>query len=128
LSDSSARDYIPSKDRTTFESLIAAKDKEGLEAFLRFINMYGSTGYIARMRLSGLPLLTVALTLFFSVLATIIWFVGLYFPDVDGKPGQNGISVAIMDLAKLTLGAFIGSFVQRNVSEPAKAKSQDGTE
>jgi hypothetical protein len=59
----------------------------------------------------------------------VIWFVGLYFPDASAgqKIGQE-ISAAIMDLAKLTLGAFIGSFVQRNVSEPAEAKPHDGAE
>lgn len=89
--------------------------------------MYGATGYITRMGLSGLPLLTVALTLFFSVLATVIWFVGLYFHD--GSAGQNighDISAAIMDLAKLTLGAFIGSFVQRNVSAADGAERKEG--
>jgi hypothetical protein len=44
-----------------------------------------------------LPLITVALTIGFSV--------GAYFE-----------SDTYLDLAKLTLGAFIGSFVQRNVT------------
>jgi hypothetical protein len=42
-------------------------------------------------------LATVGLTLFFSIIA-------IFHAE------------AFMDLAKLTLGAFIGSFVQRNVS------------
>jgi hypothetical protein len=51
----SARDYIPSKDRVMIEKLIAEKNKEGLEVFIRFINMYGATGYITRMGQTQCP-------------------------------------------------------------------------
>jgi len=105
-------DWIPAKDRAMIEQLISAKDKEGIAIFLEFISLYGLTGYIKRLKLSGLPLLTVLLTLIFSILAALTWFVGLYFPN-----HAQDISAAAMDLAKLTLGAFIGSFVQRNFPE-----------
>ena len=49
-----------------FEQLIAANNKDGIEIFLEFISLYGLTGYIKRLGLSGLPLLTVILTLIFS--------------------------------------------------------------
>jgi hypothetical protein len=79
--------------------------------------------------LSGLPLLTVSLTLFFSILASTIWFIGLYVHTPGTTPGtdiSHDISAALIDLAKLTLGAFIGSFVQRNVSERAAESRPQG--
>jgi hypothetical protein len=60
-------------------------------------SLSGTTGTATKLGLTGLPLATVGLTIFFSVIAIF---------GVDG----------FLDLAKLTLGAFIGSFVQRNIS------------
>ena len=56
--------------------------------------------------LTGLPLATIGLTLFFSILA-------IRFP-------------AFMDLAKLTLGAFIGSFVQKQAGAGGSVKLPGG--
>jgi hypothetical protein len=66
VSKAPAYDWIPAKDRAMFEQLIAANNKDGIEIFLEFISLYGLTGYIKRLWLSGLPLLTVILTLIFS--------------------------------------------------------------
>jgi hypothetical protein len=55
-----------------------------------------------KLGLTGLPLTTVVLTLIFSFMAAA---------------GAEGF----MDLAKLTLGAFIGSFVQRQVEQRREA-------
>jgi len=118
-----AYDWIPDKDGQMINKLIAENNKEGIELFIQVIKLYGSTASITRLGLSGLPLLTVVLTLIFRFLATLTWFVGLY---VQTNPrAHNEFAIAIMDLAKLTLGAFIGSFVQRTVSERAsEAKPQ----
>jgi hypothetical protein len=63
------------------------------------------TGSFTQLGLTGLPLATIGLTLFFSFLA-------LVHPD------------GFLDLTKLTLGAFIGSFVQRQVERRSDAVSQ----
>jgi hypothetical protein len=53
----------------------------------------GATGTFTKIGLTGLPLATILLTIFLGV-------AGL-------------VNAQFFDLAKLTLGAFLGSFVQR---------------
>ncbi|NKK82652.1 hypothetical protein [Rhizobium leguminosarum] len=89
------KDVIPSLDRDLLEPLIRAGDEKAIDQYVRLSSLSGTTGTATKLGLTGLPLLTVALTLVFSALE-------LY------KPGSG-----FMDLTKLTLGAFIGSFVQR---------------
>lgn len=78
---------------------ICEKVREGNEEvitqYIRLTSLGGVTGAFTKLGLTGLPLATIGLTLFFSVLS--IWY------------------DTFMDLAKLTLGAFIGSFVQKQV-------------
>jgi hypothetical protein len=64
---------------------------------VRLSSLSGATGTATKLGLTGLPLATVGLTIFFSAISIF---------------GAQGF----LDLAKLTLGAFIGSFVQRAVS------------
>jgi hypothetical protein len=61
---------------------------------VRLSSLSGFTGAFQKMGLTGLPLATVTLTLIFA---------GLAIYDKQ----------SFLDLAKLTLGAFIGSFVQK---------------
>jgi hypothetical protein len=92
------KEVIPHKDRSLLEPLISAGDEKAIDQYVRLSSLTGATGLATKLGLTGLPLLTVALTLIFSGLE-------LY------RPGTG-----FMDLAKLTLGAFIGSFVQRVAS------------
>jgi hypothetical protein len=78
-------------------------NEKAIEQYVRLSSVVGATGTATRLGLTGLPLITVALTLIFSALE-------LY------KPGGG-----FMDLTKLTLGAFIGSFVQRAATAQAVA-------
>jgi hypothetical protein len=89
------KEVIPTEDRRLLEPLILAGDEKAIDQYVRLSSLTGSTGLATKLGLTGLPLLTVALTLVFSALELF-------------KPGAG-----FMDLTKLTLGAFIGSFVQR---------------
>ena len=70
-------------------------NEEAITQYIRLTSLTGFTGAFTKLGLQGLPLATIGLTLFFSL---------LYLKDAQ-----------YMDLAKLTLGAFIGSFVQKQV-------------
>ncbi|MER9526106.1 hypothetical protein NKI96_21345 [Mesorhizobium sp. M0292] len=89
------KDVIPPADRDLLVPLISEGNEKAIDQYVRLSSLTGGTGLATKLGLTGLPLLTVALTLIFSGLE-------LY------KPGSG-----FMDLTKLTLGAFIGSFVQR---------------
>lgn len=100
------RDVIPEADRELLTPLIASANEKAINQYVKLSSLAGATGIATRLGLTGLPLLTVALTLVFSALA-------IYQPNGE-----------FMDLAKLTLGAFIGSFVQRAASEQSTAGSK----
>jgi len=74
---------------------VKAGDEKTVDQYIRLTSLTGFTGTFTKLGLTGLPLATIALTLFFSVIA-------ISYQE-------------FMDLAKLTLGAFIGSFVQKQV-------------
>jgi hypothetical protein len=85
---------IPIEDRKLLEELIRAENTKAIELYVRLSRLGGPTGTATKLGLTGLPLATIGLTIFFSIVALFV-------------PG-------FLDLAKLTLGAFIGSFVQRS--------------
>ena len=82
-------------------AMLAPQVKDGKEEpitqYIRLRSLAGFTGTFTMLGLTGLPLATIGLTIFFSLLS----LKGAHF----------------LDLAKLTLGAFIGSFVQKQVGE-----------
>ncbi len=85
---------IPYDDRKLLEELVRDEKDKAIELYVRLSSLGGPTGTATKLGLTGLPLATIGLTLFFALVA-------LYEPT-------------FLDLAKLTLGAFIGSFVQRS--------------
>jgi hypothetical protein len=85
---------IPPEDRKLLEPLVRDANKEAINQYVILSSLSGFTGNFQKIGFSGLPLATAALTLLFC---------GLAF----AKP-------EFIEFAKLTLGAFIGSFVQRS--------------
>jgi hypothetical protein len=85
---------IPPEDRALLEELIRSENTKAVELYVRLSSLGGPTGTATKLGLTGLPLATIALTIFFAIIALF--------------------SAPFLDLAKLTLGAFIGSFVQRS--------------
>jgi hypothetical protein len=95
---------IPQQDYPLLAPLVAEGKAEAIDQYVRLSTLSGFTGTFTQLGLTGLPLATIFLTLIFA---------GLTLVD----------SANFLDLTKLTLGAFIGSFVQRQVerrSEDAK--------
>jgi hypothetical protein len=84
---------IPENDRQLLGPLIQEGKKEAIDQYIRLSALGGFTGTFQKIGFTGLPLATAILTLIFSALS---------FKEPD-----------FLELAKLTLGAFIGSFVQK---------------
>jgi hypothetical protein len=95
------REIILEGDTPLLQPLIEPANEKAIDQYVRLSSLTGATGLATKLGLTGLPLITVALTLIFSALE-------IYKP--------NG---GFMDLTKLTLGAFIGSFVQRTATTQA---------
>jgi hypothetical protein len=89
---------IPPRDYRLLAPLVRDGKAESIDQYVRLSSLSGFTGTWTKLGLTGLPLATIALTLIFSLLAIVS-------------------NQSFMDLAKLTLGAFIGSFVQRQVEQ-----------
>jgi hypothetical protein len=84
---------IPSEDRALLEPLVREANKDAIGQYVILSSLGGFTGTFQKIGFSGLPLATVTLTILFCALSFL-------------KP-------EFIEFAKLTLGAFIGSFVQR---------------
>jgi hypothetical protein len=88
---------INPEEWTDLKQKVTEGNEEAVTQYVRLRSLTGFTGLFTKLGIQGLPLATIALTVFFS----------LMFLD----------HTEFLDLAKLTLGAFIGSFVQKQVGE-----------
>jgi hypothetical protein len=99
---------IPYDDLPLVRQAVIDGKPEPIDQYVRLRSLSGMSGNFTKLGITGLPLTTVALTLIFS-------FISLLGVET---------SADFLDLAKLTLGAFIGSFVQRQVDLRRQDTSQ----
>lgn len=104
---------IRESDKDYLWPLITTANKDAINEYIRLASLSGFTGTFQYLGFTGLPLATVGLTL-------ILLIIALWVDDDELKKG-------VFDMAKLTLGAFLGSFVQRNLeTEKIAAKTGAG--
>ncbi|TBB44212.1 hypothetical protein ELH49_09290 [Rhizobium ruizarguesonis] len=97
-----ATHVIAPQDYPLLGPAIAAGNADAIGQFIRLSSLSGATGTFTKIGLTGLPLATIVLTLILALLGI--------FND------------QFFDLAKLTLGAFLGSFVQRQAESVGPTK------
>jgi hypothetical protein len=102
-SGASPENPIPPSNYSLLAPLIHEGKSEAIDQYVRLCSLSGFTGTFTKLGLTGLPLATIALTLIFAALALL--------------PTDPDSQKSFFDLTKLTLGAFIGSFVQRQVEQ-----------
>ena len=93
---------IPFEDLHLVQQAVIDGKAEPIDQYVRLRALTGISGNFTKLGVTGLPLTTVFLTLVFSGISLL--------------PSTTNSS-AFLDLAKLTLGAFIGSFVQGRVEQ-----------
>ena len=91
------KQVIPPQDADVLKPMLRDGNSVGIGEYIRLSSLTGFIGGFTKLGLSGLPLATIGLTILFALM-------GLK-------------SDKLYDLAKLTLGAFLGSYVQRQVSD-----------
>jgi hypothetical protein len=96
-SGQAARQVIPVQDYPLLSRLLLTGKAVGMDEYVRLSSLTGFVGVFTKVGLSGLPLATIVLTIFFAAFAPF--------------------STTFQEFAKLTLGAFLGSYVQRTASE-----------
>jgi hypothetical protein len=102
---------IPPANYGLLAPLIKEGKAESIDQYVRLSSLSGFTGHFTKLGLTGLPFTTVALTLLFATAALL--------------PLEPESQKSFFDLTKLTLGAFIGSFVQRQVEQRRAAGPGD---
>jgi hypothetical protein len=88
---------IPPQDYELLSAAIREGNEKAISEYIRLSSLSGTTGAFTKVGLTGLPLATIFLTLLLAVL-------GIFVPK-------------FLDLAQLTLGAFIGSYVQKKQAD-----------
>lgn len=96
---------IPPHDYELLASAIQAGNGQAISEYVRLSSLSGMTGTFTKLGLTGLPLATIALTIFLAAL-------GLVVPK-------------FFDLAQLTLGAFIGSYVEKRHEASSSKQKRD---
>jgi hypothetical protein len=102
---------IRAEDRQLLEPLIKEPRKDAISEYIRLASLSGFSGTFTKLGFTGLPLATVVLTL-------ILLAISILSNDQELRKG-------VFDMAKLTLGAFLGSFVQRNIEQERLVRGQD---
>jgi hypothetical protein len=93
------REVIPTGEYALLAQAISSGNEKAISEYIRLSSLSGMTGTFTKIGLTGLPFATIVLTILLSIL-------GLFNPK-------------FFDLAQLTLGAFIGSNVQKKREEPS---------
>jgi hypothetical protein len=99
---------IPVHDLPLVQEAVIKGNSEPIDQYLRLRSLSGFAGNFTKLQVTGLPLTTVFLTLVFSAIALLPLTTASQF----------------LDLAKLTLGAFIGSFVQGRVEQRKQQQAE----
>ncbi len=96
------REVIPRGEYELLAQLIKDGNEKAITEYIRLSSLSGATGTFTKIGLTGLPLATIVLTIILAIL-------GLIAKDNSNK---------LFDFAQLTLGAFIGSYVQKKRERP----------
>jgi hypothetical protein len=107
-----ARSGLPHPERHVIPEeadkyLVSAFEKSSnpIGDWTTLVSLSGFTGVFRKLELSGMPLATILMTFVFCFLSVVSVIKG-FIDNVE-------LSKAFLDMAKLTLGAFIGSFVTK---------------
>jgi hypothetical protein len=103
---------IRAEDRRLLEPLISEAKNDAINEYIRLASLSGFSGTFTKLGFTGLPLATVVLTLILL--------------GISISPVGDDLQKGVFDMAKLTLGAFLGSFVQRNIEQERLVRSQEG--
>jgi hypothetical protein len=95
---------IPRNDRDVLLRMVEGRNRTGIRLYTDLVALSGTTGFFRKIGVSGLPLATIFLSVVFGLLALL-------------TSADESLRQTFADLAKLTLGAFLGSYVQRQQGE-----------
>ena len=95
---------ISAQDMVILGPAVSQANSDAITQWIRLNSLTGWVGFFTKIGLTGLPLATIVLTILLSLLGLV--------------------NTECFELAKLTLGAFLGSFVQRQAESFRHAPGQ----
>ncbi|MEO6782220.1 MAG: hypothetical protein ABI196_15180 [Bradyrhizobium sp.] len=98
------RRVLPRQDAFLLNQLLMHEKEKGIDQYILLSSLSGITGVFTKIGFTGLPLATMALTLILIALS-------IY-------------NEKFLQMAQLTLGAFIGSFVERRQTLPPRESAK----
>ncbi|MGH7388040.1 MAG: hypothetical protein ACREM3_01090 [Candidatus Rokuibacteriota bacterium] len=98
---------IPRQDREVLGAALQ-RSEDPVAEYIRLSGLIGVTGVFQKLGVSGMPLATILMTIVLCLLALTAGIL-----RAQGFEIAQTLLDGFMDLAKLTLGAFIGSFVTK---------------
>jgi hypothetical protein len=104
---------VPPRDLPIIGDVIRQGKPEPVDQYIRLASLTGSVGVFQKIGLTGLPLTTLALVVFFA--AGVMLF-----------SGQTETFNAFLDFTKLTLGAFIGSLCRGRLNDVVRRMKSNG--
>jgi hypothetical protein len=90
-------EVIPARDFAILGPAVRDGNEQAITQWIRLNSLSGVTGTFTKIGLTGLPLATIVLTLLLAL--------------------GGLVNTQLFELAKLTLGAFLGSFVQQRQTD-----------
>ena len=110
---------LPSDARELLRAWLQ-KSEDPIGDWTKLVGLTGGTGVFRKLELSGMPLATILMTLLFCVLGLIAPVLPKVLPGTAGADTFDAAAKIFLDMAKLTLGAFIGSFVTKSNARDAE--------
>ena len=103
------KEVIPHQDKDILEPALR-KSETPIDEYVKLSGLIGVTGFFRKLEFSGMPLATILMTLILCLLSIGSFVLNKYWNEVQ-IPEE--LAIGFFELAKLTLGAFIGSFVTK---------------
>ena len=119
MEPSSTGNALPDDARRLLGSVIE-HSIDPIGDWTRLVGLTGGTGVFRKLELSGMPLATILMTILFCILGLVAPILPDLLTRAPPLPFDEAAKI-FLDMAKLTLGAFIGSFVTKSTSRDAEA-------
>lgn len=94
---------------------LARREGDPVAAYEKLSKLFGLRGFLTTTNITGMPFATICMTIIFCAIALASHIVNAIAASNGATAGIIPVDFpnGVLELAKLTLGAFIGSFVNR---------------
>lgn len=118
------KEVIPRQDKAILDGALK-QAASPIDEYVKLSGLIGVTGFFRKLEFSGMPLATILMTLILCLFSVGAHVLNKYLGDAE-IPSE--VANGFFELAKLTLGAFIGSFVTKGRGREEEIRATARTE